>query len=276
MTELIKKVCVCGDPSVGKTSLVKRFVTGKYDEKYISTLGTMISKKYIKEPNTDINMTMMIWDVSGQREFQRIHAAAFKNATAGFVVCDMTRPDTISRLPDWVTSFREHAGPNAPVTILVNKADLTGQDKKTIDAIQASLERLGLPAYKTSAKTGNNVEKAFSDMASQIIDNNQNELKEENMHNLTDEVPEHFASPQILLDYIMIRFCDTLGDHELGMYILRKQISDMKVNFQKITKEQVCQLVTNLTPIMKESKNDEKVASHLKLELMNACERCSG
>ena len=275
MTELMKKVCIYGDPNVGKTSLVRRFVSGKYEDKYISTLGTVISKKYIIEPNTDINMTMMLWDVSGQREFQRIHAAAFKNATAGFVVCDMTRPDTVSCLPDWVTNFREHAGPDAPVSILVNKTDL-GQNKKVIDAIQASVESLGLPVYKTSAKTGDNVERAFSEMASHIINNNQNELKDETMHNSTRDVPEHFTSPQILLDYIMMRFCDTLGDHELGMHILRKQISDMKVNFQKITKEQVCQLVTNLTPIMKESKKDEKIASHLKFELIKACERCYG
>ena len=275
MTELMKKVCICGDPNVGKTSLVRRFVTGKYEDKYISTLGTVVSKKYIKEPNTNINMTMMLWDVSGQREFQRIHAAAFRNATAGFVVCDLTRPDTISRLPDWVTNFREHTGPKAPVSVLVNKTDIIGQNKKAIEVIQASVERLGLPMYKTSAKTGDNVEKAFSDMASHIINNNQNE-EEETVHNSTCEVSEHFASPQILLDYIMMRFCDMLGDYELGMHILRKQMSDMKINFQKISKEQVCQLVTNLTPIMKESKKDEKIASQLKFELIKACERCNG
>ncbi len=274
MSEIVRKVCICGDPSVGKTSLVKRFVTGKYDDKYISTLGTVISKKSVKVQSGN-DVTMMLWDISGQREFKRIHAAAFKNATAGFAVCDVTKPDTIQHLSDWVSSFREHAGQDAPVSVLVNKTDLAAQNKEAVKSIKASLDTLGLPVYLTSAKTGDNVEKAFSDMAGMMLKAGRPLPDAEPTAPTTNGVPEHFDTPQTLLDYVMMRFCDTLGDHEMGMHVIRKQMANLEIDFQAITVNQARVLAANLVPVIHDFKGEEH-ANNLKHELKKACDRCNG
>ena len=276
MTELVKKVCICGDPHVGKTSLVKRFVTGKYDEKYISTLGTVVSKKSIKTPGTKTNLTMMLWDISGQQEFKRIHAAAFRNAKAGFAVCDLTRPDTASNIEDWISDFRKHAGEDKPITVLANKHDLSDDNEEIVKNIQKSMERLGVSFYLTSAKTGENVEKAFSQMANSIVGELSTEAAysdEPDPSPITNGIPDKFETPRELLDYIMMRFCDALGDHELGMHIVRKQVTNENVDFHYITQSQARKIVSNLIPIMNEFKGPD-MARTLKQELNKACERC--
>ena len=111
MPEIVRKVCMCGDPNVGKTSLIRRFVHGKYDDEYISTLGTVVTKKSI-ETNPKGNLTMMIWDISGQNEFKRIHNSAFKNAKGGIAVCDITKPETAENLSDWIRTLRDISGEN--------------------------------------------------------------------------------------------------------------------------------------------------------------------
>ncbi len=224
MTEIVKKVCICGDPHVGKTSLVKRFVTGKYDDKYISTLGTVISKKSIRTSKN--NLTMMLWDISGQHEFKRIHAAAFRNAKAGFAVCDLTRPDTASNIEDWITNFRKHAGEDKPVTVLANKHDLTEENNEEIKNIQKSMKKLGVSFYLTSAKTGENVEKAFSQMANTLVGRELSDSDEPQESSKTNGIPDKFDSTGELLDYIVMRFCDALGDHEMNAYC--KKTSDKR------------------------------------------------
>ncbi len=276
MAEIVKKVCICGDPHVGKTSLVKRFVTGKYDDKYISTLGTVISKKSIKTSRAKANVTMMLWDISGQHEFRRIHAAAFRNAKAGFAVCDLTRPDTASNIEDWVYNFRKHAGEDKPVTVLANKHDLSEENKEIVNNIQESMKRLGVSFYLTSAKTGENVEEAFTQMANSLVSGGAKKpsgSEEPQESSKTNGIPDQFENTGELLDYIMMRFCDALGDHEMGMHIVRKQVTKENIDFHNITQSQARKIVDELVPILGEFKGSE-MARNLKHELNKACARC--
>lgn len=271
MTEIVKKVCICGDPHVGKTSLVKRFVTGKYDDKYISTLGTVISKKSVKTSRDKSNLTMMLWDVSGQQEFKRIHAAAFRNAKAGFAVCDLTRPDTASNIEDWIINFKIHAGEDKPVTVLANKHDLSDDNREELKNIQESMKRLGVSFYLTSAKTGENVEEAFSQMANTIVGHKNSEEPQDSSK--TNGIPDRFENTGELLDYIMMRFCEALGDHEMGMHIVRRQVEKENIDFHNITQSQARKIVDELVPIMNEFKGPD-TARNLKQELNKACARC--
>jgi predicted GTPase len=187
----------------------------------------------------------------------------------------VTKPESVQHLNDWVNNFREYAGQDVPVSIIVNKTDLAAQNKEAIKSIKSSLDKLGLPIYMTSAKTGDNVEKAFSDMAFEIAKHGRvvTEADEPSAH--TNGVPEQFDSPQVLLDYVMMRFCDALGDQELGMHIVRKQISNLNIEFQAITANQARVLAANLVPVIAEFKGEEQ-ANHLKHELKKACDRCNG
>jgi len=272
MAELIKKVCICGDPNVGKTSLVKRFVTGKYDDKYISTLGTVITKKSVSPEKSEDSLTMMLWDVSGQKEFKRIHASAFKNARGAFAVCDLTRPETAGHLQDWISNFQQYAGKEAPVTVLVNKSDLTDKNKEEFSLLCGKMGTLDVPVYLTSAKTGENVEDAFTDMANHILNVKEDKEADNDPGPMSNGAME-FGSPAVFLDFVMMRFCDALGDHEFGMHIIRKQVNDNDIDFHKVTKKQIGVLIKDLSSILGNFKGEE-IAIKLRAELMNASERC--
>ena len=66
-----KKIVVLGDPAVGKTSLIRRFVINAFDDKYLTTIGAKIVKKEVQlrsgGAKPDIDVTLMIWDVAGQK-----------------------------------------------------------------------------------------------------------------------------------------------------------------------------------------------------------------
>lgn len=173
MRELVKiksKVCLLGDSSVGKTSLIRRFVHDTFDDHYISTIGTKISKREIKldfqEKSVDMDMT--IWDIMGHRGFrQLLQEAYFYGAQGVLAVCDLTREQTLNDLDDWIDSVFKSVE-KVPVIIVANKADL--KDKAQFDdkELEASADGFGSKYVYTSAKNGENVELAFTKLAKSI------------------------------------------------------------------------------------------------------------
>ena len=141
----------------------------KYDDEYLSTLGTKVTKKEI-EINDDFNfvqfqMTFMIWDVLGQKEFKRIHQAAFQGTKGALIVCDLSRGETITALDEWATNLYEVAG-KVPVIFLGNKVDLVENPDPTV--IDSLTEKYSAHSYLTSAKTGANVDTAFANLGEEI------------------------------------------------------------------------------------------------------------
>ena len=90
------KVCLVGEAAVGKTSLIRRFVLENFDDKYIQTLGTKVSKKELSAPNVDpsgdMKIDMTIWDIMGQKGFRELLKEAYFYGAKGILaVCDSTR-----------------------------------------------------------------------------------------------------------------------------------------------------------------------------------------
>lgn len=162
--KFILKVCLLGDGAVGKTSLVRRFVFDAFDDKYLQSFGTKVSKKVVVQGNMEANL--MVWDILGQRTQKTLHAAYYRGAAGALAVCDFTRPETLQSLSSWVDGFLSVVG-EAPIIVLANKSDL---DKAfPIDDVRAFGESIGSPVIETSAKTGDNVEEAFAEMTRVIV-----------------------------------------------------------------------------------------------------------
>lgn len=155
---ILKKVSMLGDPAVGKTSLVNRYVFRVFGDEYISTIGTKVVKK--KLTYEDRNVNLMIWDIAGETSFEHIRRAYFRGAEAGLVMADITRSETLDTLRGWICSFRE-VTKNAPVLILLNKSDLKSDYAFDVDDVDDLKDEFGTSVLLTSAKTGENVEKAF-------------------------------------------------------------------------------------------------------------------
>lgn len=170
VTTLKIKLCLIGEQRVGKTCLIRRFVLNEFDEEYMRTVGTLISKKSVAVRNEgrELRVDLIIWDIMGEKGFMELlQEAYFYKANGILAVADASRPETIRTLRDWIRSAQASAGP-VPTLILGNKADAL-VDPKAREAEFNDLARLArCPYFLTSAKTGLNVERAFQELATAV------------------------------------------------------------------------------------------------------------
>jgi len=164
------KVCLVGEESVGKTSLIRRFVSGLFDESYIRTLGAVVSKKTVEltDAGAPVHVDMVILDIMGKRTFMQLFKDAYFSGARGILaVFDLTRKASLKELVPWINGVRETVGP-IPVIVLANKVDMAERIEVRDEDVRAVLGSLELMTLKTSAKTGENVEEAFLSLAKSI------------------------------------------------------------------------------------------------------------
>jgi small GTP-binding protein len=163
MTIIQKKICLLGDFGVGKTSLVQRFVEGRFDDKYLSTVGVKISRKTLTRPYGDMNM--LVWDLAGSNGFESSGASYMQGAAGALIVCDLTRRDTLIAFENYARQVRT-INPDIQLAFVCNKADLTHtRDISDIDMLTDLSSLCEKNFFLTSAKTGEQVEDAFSYLA---------------------------------------------------------------------------------------------------------------
>ena len=162
-----KKVCLLGDFSVGKTSLIRRFVYDAFTDKYITTVGTKISSKIVKISD-EIEVNIMIWDIVGNLFYKTLQLSYFKGSNGGLLVYDITREDTLINLRNWVDRFQKVVG-KVPLIFIANKIDLKDQVKFGLKESEDVLREFNSPFFVSSAKTGENVEKIFNTLGKNMV-----------------------------------------------------------------------------------------------------------
>jgi small GTP-binding protein len=163
LTNLIQaKVCLLGAYAVGKTSLVRRFVEGRFEDRYLSTLGVKVSRKTITRPGYTLNM--LLWDIAGKERFSQLEPNYIRGAVGALIVCDLTRPETIEQFPRLYQQV-QNANASAEVVFVANKSDLADQRAISDEALGEMCTSLGGAWLLTSAKTGEGVEEAFQILA---------------------------------------------------------------------------------------------------------------
>jgi small GTP-binding protein len=211
--QLRKKICMLGDSAVGKSSLIRRFVFNEFDEKYITTIGTNVSKKDLnvvinKQENElqNYEVTLAIWDIIGQRDFHSFNLNYFRAANGGLVVCDITRRETLENLDMWASSFRNNIG-QVPLVFLVNKYDLSENGAFDEEEIN------------TSAMTGENVESAFHTLGELMV-------KKETTTASEDENKVSKAASEIIIE-----FSNYVGGIERGIPLIKEIFKVAGVDF---------------------------------------------
>ncbi len=166
------KIVLVGESEVGKTSLIRRYVDHSYDEKYVRTLGALVSKHtdmVTLDHGRSMEIALLIWDIMGKSGLMKlVKGAYFLNAQGALAVFDVTRLETLQRLREWIVAAH-HERPEMPMVILGNKVDLEDRRQVTDEEALNFAEALGLPYLATSAKTGLNVEAAFRHLAREAL-----------------------------------------------------------------------------------------------------------
>ena len=159
-----KKICMLGGFSVGKTSLVKRYVESVFSEAYLTTVGVKIDKKTVALGERPVNL--ILWDLAGEDDLASLRLSYLRGAAGYVLVADGTRPATI----EMALAIRKRVEAEygaLPFALLINKHDL--QDQWTVsDQDLEDLRRDGWWVRPSSARTGEGVEEAFTALAQRV------------------------------------------------------------------------------------------------------------
>ncbi len=160
-----KKIAMLGAFSVGKTSLVERFVHSIFSEKYLTTVGVRVDKKELDVDGQHV--TLLVWDIHGEDSVQEVSMRYLRGASGYMLVVDGTRENTLETALNLQQRVEAEFGV-LPFVALLNKSDLT-QEWKINEEIRSSLLEKGWQIVETSAKTGLGVGQAFSDLARRML-----------------------------------------------------------------------------------------------------------
>lgn len=160
------KVCLLGAACVGKTSLMRRYVRSLFSEDYQTTVGVTIEKKRMQRGGRDVEL--VIWDLSGEDEFQTVQVSYLQGASGYLLVVDGTRATTLVTARALQERVERAIGA-VPFVLLLNKSDLADRWEigfSTGDPLVRTAQRV----IRTSAKSGAGVELAFSALVDSFLE----------------------------------------------------------------------------------------------------------
>lgn len=173
---MLAKIVLLGDGGVGKTALRKSYLGQGFQTKYVMTIGADFSVK--QEIIDGREWKFQIWDLAGQQRFEMVRALYYAGAIGAILVFDVTRPDSLINLKNWIDELHAHSHrDDVPILIVGNKVDIrhdeshvsTEQGLEFAERIDKELENTKNVQYiETSAKTGLNVIEAFRKLAEAI------------------------------------------------------------------------------------------------------------
>jgi len=172
------RVILLGDANVGTTSLLSRFVNGKWISGYRATLGADFFTKEINirsDTGQEIMVTLQLWDTAGmERCMSALGPAFFRSSDAVCLCFDLTSRASFEHLGQWRDLFLQYSRSDDPTTVptmvLANKSDLPGERQVTrSEAERWCREHLNAPYFEVSAKDDTNVRSAFTACASAAL-----------------------------------------------------------------------------------------------------------
>jgi len=161
---LQKKMCMLGGFSVGKTSLVRRFVHSVFSDAYLTTVGVKIDKKIVDLADRTVNL--ILWDLAGEDDLSSLRTTYLRGASGYLLVADGTRRSTLDVALSLNQRVEKEFG-RLPFALLLNKSDLKDQWAIS-DADLGDLRQNGWWVRSTSALTSDGVEDAFKDLAIRV------------------------------------------------------------------------------------------------------------
>jgi small GTP-binding protein len=174
------KLILIGDGGVGKTTLFRRSITNRFEDSTQMTIGVDPQSKYFDVEYTDgkkYKVALQLWDIGGQERFEFMRKSFYRGAMGALLVYDVTRYESFNNLDKWVTEFCDVVGYDVPIVILGNKVDCPVDERSVKIEYAEESTRDRFMHLETSAKTGENVERAFAEITRRMINYSVNSKK---------------------------------------------------------------------------------------------------
>ncbi|XP_019865261.1 ras-related protein Rab-37 isoform X1 [Aethina tumida] len=192
--QIVHKTILLGDSGVGKTSLLVKFDTGKFQSgNFSATVGIGFTNKVVSVDQTRVKL--QIWDTAGQERFRSVTHAYYRDAHALLLLYDVTNKTSYDNIRAWLGEIREYAQDDVVIMLLGNKADCGSDRAVRREEGERLAKEYNVTFMETSAKSGQNVELAFLAIARELK-YRQSGQRDTNKFNVQDYVREHTQKPQ--------------------------------------------------------------------------------
>ncbi|CAH8435042.1 unnamed protein product [Schistosoma turkestanicum] len=160
------KLVFLGEQSVGKTSLITRFMYETFDNLYQATIGIdFLSKTMYLEDRT---IRLQLWDTAGQERFRSLIPSYIRDSSVAVVVYDICNIDSFNAIHKWIDDVRNERGSDVIIMLVGNKTDLSDKRKVTTEEGEQLASHLNVMFIETSAKAGYNVKALFRRIATEL------------------------------------------------------------------------------------------------------------
>ena len=168
--ELLYKILLLGDSSVGKTCFLMRYTDNTYQEIHMSTIGIDNKFKDV-ELEDGKKVKIQIWDTAGQDRFRSITRNYYKGANGIVLIFDVTNKKSYENVKNWVKQIKEEVSSRVTIILVANKIDDVNHRIVTKEEGEKIANECGLMFFECSAKTGENIEHAFNELVKKTVEN---------------------------------------------------------------------------------------------------------
>ena len=183
--DLIFKIILIGDSSVGKTNIFTKYLNDEFDPDSKATVGVEFGTKNLKINNKLIKV--QIWDTAGQERYRSITSAYYKGAKGSLLVYDITNKLTFDNLDKWISELKNNGDSDISMILVGNKTDLESNRVVSLEEGKNKAKFNKMAFIETSALNGNNIEKAFNELITDIFRNNYSLVENKNNIKLDDK-----------------------------------------------------------------------------------------
>jgi len=168
--DMIFKIVLIGDTSVGKTNILSKYLTDEFDPESKATVGVEFGTKNFKIENNIVKV--QIWDTAGQERYRSITNAYYKGAKGALLVYDITNKKSFDNLDRWISDLKTNGDEKISIVLLGNKSDLESQRVISTEEGKNKAELFKFAFMETSALNGSNIEKAFDELIKEVYKDN--------------------------------------------------------------------------------------------------------
>ena len=168
--DMIFKIVLIGDTSVGKTNILSKYLTDEFDPESKATVGVEFGTKNFKIENNIVKV--QIWDTAGQERYRSITNAYYKGAKGALLVYDITNKKSFDNLDKWISDLKINGDEKISIVLLGNKSDLENQRVISTEEGKNKAELFKFAFMETSALNGNNIERAFDELIKEVYRDN--------------------------------------------------------------------------------------------------------